>query len=320
MPEAVDVLSATRLTLEAALRAPSAHNAQPWRLSRIEGDRYELWYAFADKLLADPDDRDGLIAVGGFFETMLLAGEARGLETEFEPGVVRHASGITLGTVRFVPLLRDPDPLSEAIERRQCNRYPYDRSPLPGDLRADLEANGNVILPVANVVELVSRASILSWMDRRFVSDLATWTRFVPIAADGMTFDCLRVDRFDEVALRVALRLGRLPRWLAWFYAQRDVRLTRASSAMAVLTVEGRDPLTLFDCGRRLIRSWTLINSRGFAWHPMSVVIDQSTVSELSTLLGGRDAVAIYRVGRPTGSAAWSQRRSLDAILVPTPR
>ena len=159
MPEAVDVLSATRSTLEAALRAPSAHNAQPWRVSQIEGDRYELWYAFADKLLADPDDRDGLIAVGGFFETMRLAGEARGLETEFEPAVVRHALGITLGTVRFVPLLRAPDPLADAIERRQCNRYPYDKAPLPVDLRADLEATGNVILPAADVVHLVSEAA-----------------------------------------------------------------------------------------------------------------------------------------------------------------
>src|SRR5258708_2902484 len=101
MPEAIDISGAIRSTLEAALRAPSAHNAQPWRLSQLEGDRYELWYAFADKLLADPDDRDGLIAIGGFYETMRLEGEARGLDAVFEPGVASHASGITLGTVRF---------------------------------------------------------------------------------------------------------------------------------------------------------------------------------------------------------------------------
>jgi hypothetical protein len=135
-----------------------------------------------------------------------------------------------------------------------------------------------------------------------------------------MTFDCLRVDRFDELAVRVALRLGRLPRWLAWFYAQRDVRLTRASSAMAVLSVERRDPLDLFECGRRLIRSWTLINANGLGWHPMSVVIDHSTVSELAAMLGGLDPVAIYRVGRPLGVAAWSQRRPIESILVDAPR
>ena len=124
----------------------------------------------------------------------------------------------------------------------------------------------------------MSRASILSWRDTRFVTDLERWTRFEPIAPDGMTFDCLRLGRLDVVALRVALAMGRLPGWLAWIYAQRDVRLTRASSSMAVLIVRDRDPLTLFDAGRRLIRSWTLINALGYSWQPMSVVIDQPTV------------------------------------------
>jgi hypothetical protein len=310
---------AIRQTLVAALRAPSAHNAQPWRLTSLGDDAYELWYAYADKLLADPDDRDGIIAVGGFYETLRLAAEARGLEAAFEPAVRHHAAGIGLGRVGFGRLERSPDPLAASIDRRQCNRQPYSRESLPGDVRAELETIGNILLPIPDVVGLVSRASVLSWMDRRFVSDLERWTRFEPVAPDGMTFDCLRVDRFDEVALRLALALGKLPRWLAWFYAQRDVRLTRASSAMAVLTVDRRDPLALFDCGRWLIRSWTLLNARGLAWHPMSVVIDQATVSDLVSLIGGGDAVAIYRLGRPLGTAAWSQRRPLESILVQAP-
>jgi hypothetical protein len=51
----------------------------------------------------------------------------------------------------------------------------------------------------------------------------------------------------------------------------------------------------------------------------MSVVIDQPTVAHLARLIDGRDPVAIYRVGRPLGEAAWSQRRSLGAVLVPPP-
>jgi len=318
--EDVETPQAIEDVLRAALRAPSAHNAQPWRISRVDERTYLLWYAFTDKLLADPDDRDGLIAVGGFYETLRLAAEARGLRTEIQPEVARHRDGISLGTVTISALRDAADPLSGAIERRQCNRHPYATMPLPETLTDALETFGNVLLPPREVTGLVSRASILSWGDRRFVTDLETWTRFVDVAPDGMTFDCLRVSRFDAVALRVALRLGRLPRWLAWFYAQRDVRLTRASGAMAVLTVENREPLALFDCGRRLIRSWTAINAAGYAWHPMSVVIDQATFTDLARLVDGRDPVAIYRVGRPLGDAAWSQRRSLDAVLVPQPR
>jgi hypothetical protein len=319
MPAGTIDADTVRAILRAALRGPSAHNAQPWRLSAIDDRSYLLWYAFADKLRADPDDRDGIIAVGGFFETLRLSGEGHGVRADFEPSVARHDVGITLGTVILSRLHGAPDPLATAIGRRQCNRHPYASTPLPSGLAGELESLGNVLLSPRRVAGLVSRASVLSWKDRRFVSDLEEWTRFDDRAPDGMTFDCLRVNRIDAVALRVALRLGRLPGWLAWFYAQRDVRLTRASAAMAVLTTESRDTLTLFACGRRLIRSWTLINAQGYAWHPMSVVIDQGTVSELATMLGGRDPVAIYRVGRPAGSAAWSKRRVLDDVLVPRP-
>lgn len=308
-----------RNAIGAALRAPSAHNAQPWRLSRLAGHRYLLWYAYADKLQADPDDRDGLLAVGGFYETLRLAGEGRGLEVAFEPTTSHHQAGISLGAVTFSPLRREPDPLAAAIGKRQCNRHPYARTPIPADLARGLAALGNVLLPSEQVAGLVSRASVMSWKDSRFVSDLGEWTRFDDHHPDGMDFACLRLNRFDQLALRLALRLGRLPGWLAWIYAQRDVRLTRSSGAMAVLIADGREPQALFECGRRLIRSWTLINSSGFSWQPMSVVIDQPTVRELGTLIEGRDPVAIYRVGYTPNHAAWSKRRSLEDVLVPAP-
>jgi nitroreductase len=306
-----------RGVLTAALRAPSAHNAQPWRLTALGPNEYGIWYAKEDKLRADPDDRDGLMAVGGFYETLRLAAEAAGLAAPIEIRINEGPMGIEVGIVRFAPLDHEPDPLAGSIQRRQCNRFPYARTTLPPGLAGQLEGLGHVLLAPDRVAGLVSRASVLSWKDRRFVADLEQWTRFDDRATDGMTFDCLRLNRLDVVAFRVALRLGTLPGWLAWIYAQRDVRLTRASGAMAVLIAEDRRPESLFECGRRLIRSWTLINSLGYAWHPMSVVIDQSTVDELRGLIGGRDPVAIYRVGEAPGPAAWSKRRPLDAVLVP---
>lgn len=305
--------------INGALRAPSAHNAQPWRLSRVAPERFALWYAFADRLRADPDDRDGLMAVGGFYETLDLSAQGLGLTTTFEPEKTRHGQGITLGVISFEPLDGPPDPLAAEIGKRQCNRNKYARTPLPAGLVGELEALGNVLLSPDSVAGLVSRGSVLSWKDRRFVGDLEQWTRFQPRAPDGMTFDCLRIDRFDALALRLALRMGRLPSWLAWLYAQRDVRFTKASGAMAVLTAPGRSPQDLFACGRRLIRSWTVINGLGYAWHPMSVVIDQATVNDLRPMIGGRDPVAIYRVGYTDLGAARSQRRSIETILVPLP-
>ena len=308
-------LDLERDILTAALRAPSAHNAQPWRLSRLEVGGYRLWYAYEDKLLADPDDRDGIIATGGFFETMRLAAENRGWTTTLQLEVRNHDKGIDLGRVMLTPLKAPPDPLAASIEKRQANRHPYRRTALPARLAAQLGDLGNVLLDPNLVAPLVDRASVMAWKDPRFVTDLDEWTRFDEISPDGMTVDCLDLNGLDQWALKFALKRGRLPGWLARIYAQRDVRLTKASSAIAVLITEDRRPETLFECGRRLIRSWTAINAEGFSWHPMSIVIDQPTVRELSALIGGRDGVAIYRVGYTPEAAPWSKRRSLDSVL-----
>ena len=308
-----------RSALDAALRAPSAHNAQPWRLSRLDDGAYLLWYALADKLLADPDDRDGIMAMGGFYETLRLAAAHVGLKADLDFALREHPLGISLGTVRFAAVSVVSDPLGGAVSGRQCNRNPYSTGPLPPGLRASLEELGHLLLTPSAVAPLVARASMMAWKDSRFVTDLKEWTRFDDTSVDGMTVDCLQLSGVDQAALKFALARGRLPGGLARVYAERDVRLTRASGAMAVLVTDDREPETLFECGRRLIQSWTLINSLGYSWHPMSIVIDQPTVSELTAMIGGGDPVAIYRVGHTARPAAWSKRRGLDSVLVSPP-
>lgn len=314
---AVDPMDVSGAILSAALRAPSAHNAQPWRLSPAPEGDYVLWYAFADKLLADPDDRDGIMAAGAFYETLRLVAEGRGLTVTLQPAFRRHEQGIDLARIAFAPLTGAADPLAKFIEKRQANRNAYSNTPLPAALTEQLVELGNVLLDPAPIAPLVELASIMAWKDSRFVTDLAEWTRFDHSSPDGMTVDCLDLGTLDQIALKFALWRGKLPSWLARVYAQRDVRLTRASSAIAVLVAADRRPETLFDCGRRLLRSWTAVNGAGYAWHPMSIVIDQSTVSQLSELIGGRDGVAIYRVGHTDRAAPWSKRRSLDRVIVP---
>lgn len=304
--------------LDAARYAPSAHNAQPWRLTpRDDGRSYELWYAFADRLDADPDDRDGLIAVGAFYESLALHGAAAGRSCSFEPGVREQAGGLVLGSVTLADPGEVDEPLSVAVGKRRTNRHPYtaDRA-LPEALERDLRALGCAFVAPADVAPLVSRASVFAWRDRRFIDDLRQWTRFDDGAPDGLTCAALSLSRVDRLALRFALWRGRLPAWLARIYAQRDVRLTRSSSVVAVLSVDERTPLALFDCGRRLLRSWTTIVGAGWAYHPISIVIDQPTAPELTRLAGVKDAVAIFRVGYTQEPAVTSNRRPVSATVV----
>jgi len=305
--------------LLAAGRAPSAHNAQPWRLVPLpNGASYELHYVFEDKLDADPDDRDAFLAMGAFYETLLLASHLHNNTCEFVPALAELATGFKLGVVSIAERASSEpaDPLASAIESRITNRHPYQKVLLPKGLQTALIELGCTLLEPTLVAPLVSKASVMAWKDRRFIDDLKKWTRFHDGAPDGLTPACLNLNSTDRSALRFALARGRLPAALAWVYARRDVRLTKASSAVAVLSVDDRVPLTMFECGRRLLRCWVTITGAQHSYHPISIVIDQATAPELTRMAGVSHAVAIFRVGFTPEPAVVSNRRPLGNLLM----
>jgi hypothetical protein len=187
---------------------------------------------------------------------------------------------------------------------------------MQGELESDLRHQGCVFFDPDEMADLVHRASVLAWKDPNFTRDLKQWTRFTNEAEDGMTCRSLGLNLLDQQFLRLALRLGTLPGWLAGLYALRDVYLTRRSSAIAVLTAEDVEPASLLDAGRRLMRSWLATTGRGYATHPMSIVIDQETKHELAERIDHPHPVAIFRVGRTPKPAESSGRRKLEAVLL----
>jgi hypothetical protein len=137
--------------LTESLRAPSAHNAQPWRITPQPDGGYELHYDHLDYLPHDPDDRDAYLAMGAFLETMNLAAQRHGLSAGFTPVFSRNGTDLHIGSVRFreADADRPTDPLAEPAADRHTNRQPYDRTPLPDDLRTTLTALGCALVPLA---------------------------------------------------------------------------------------------------------------------------------------------------------------------------
>jgi hypothetical protein len=304
--------------LTEALRAPSAHNAQAWRLHPTGSDTYELHYDNLDYLPVDPDDRDAYLAMGAFYENMAFAAERHGFVSSFEPKYEKTGTDLFVGTVRVAP--REPatfmDPLAVPAATRITNRNPYLPTPLPEPLTRQLEQLGNVLLPSGEVADLVREASVLSWKNKQFVRDLGEWIRFTDDSPDGMTPGCLNLSTVDQRALKIALRAGSLPSWIARVYASRDVRLTRSAPACAVLIAKSKNVEDLFDAGRRLLRSWVAVCAATYAYCPLSIVIDEEdTAPKLNEMVGGQIAVAMYRVGFADKVAPPSNRRALASII-----
>jgi hypothetical protein len=304
--------------LEEALRAPSAHNAQPWRLVPLGRDSVELHYDHLDYLPFDPDDRDAYLALGAFYETLSLAAQRHGHRSDMAPRFTRSGSDLWVGDISIRPARagESADPLAGPAADRHTNRLRYDDTPVPAGLAAALGGLGNVMVRPRSMARLVAAASVASWQDRRFVGDLRRWTRADPHTPDGMTPAGLALTRTEWAALRLAFRAGRLPALVARAYASRDVRLLSQSVAVCVLAAPGLEPQDLFDAGRRLLRSWATIGSVGWACHPISVAVDRpETAPAVARLAGVTVPVAVYRIGHPTASVPRSNRRGLADCL-----
>ena len=331
--------------LNTAQRAPSAYNTQPWRLYPLPDDAYLLEYAYTDRLLSDAGDRNALLSMGAFYETLSMAASLQGKQVTFEPNVVQRADGLELGKVRILSLAGkegapsygrgDPcgrpepslpgkreaalDPLAPFLSLRQTNRDPYEYLPLSPKLKRDLLNLGCVLLEPQAVAPLVGKASMMAWQDARFIADLKKWTRFKKErnAPDGMTNECLCLSLLQQQAWNFAMRCNGLTAPLAWKYALHDVHLIHHSAAIAVFSAENLEPLSLFECGRRFLRAWVTINAAAFSCHPMSVVVNQPTVTELAQMAGAAHPVAMLRVGYTFKSAAWSNRREVESLPAP---
>lgn len=318
---------AHELILTAALRAPSAHNAQPWRLvADGSGTCYELHYDHNDYLPFDPDDRDAYLCLGAFVETAALAAVRYGQRVEFTPVFARDGSDLFVGriTLRAAQQSDPADALADAAADRHTNRCEYDRTPLPAALVEELEALGCVMVAPQLMSRLVAKASVCAWRDRRFVADLAAWLKLDDNEAPaGMTPAGLPLTKVETIALRLAFRARRLPAPVARIFASRDVRLLRHATAVAVLQASDLSAASLFDAGRRLLRTWVAIGSAGFAYHPISIAVDRpETAPDVAAISATACPVAVFRIGHPTSPAPRSNRRLLADVLqtkVPSP-
>lgn len=308
--------AAHRRVLSAALRAPSAHNAQPWRIHVRGGGRYELHYDHHDYLPHDPDDRDAYLCMGAFCETLVLAAAHDGLAVDLRLVLDRRGNDLHVADVELDQRLVT-DPLAAFVSDRATNRSRYTDEPLPAPLVNALRELRCALVPTTAVARIVRRASVLSWRDRRFVGDLEAWMRAEPDAPTGMTPGQLLLARYEWLALRAAFRLGRLPGWLARAYSARDVRLLGRAPAVAVLCADSDHPADLVEAGRRLLRAWVTICAHGFGYHPISIAIDRAETRPAVAALAGEHGtpVALFRIGCPTAPAAGSNRVELADVL-----
>lgn len=329
--------------LEAAGRAPSAHNTQPWVL-RWSGDTLEVSIRQERTLPAiDPAGVDILHSLGAMLENVLLTLAHLGYEAEYQ--VSDHTgSGAPALSVRWSPSSgASPDPtLYRMMPIRRTSRLPYAQESIPPEVLLAIRAAVKppcflhvLTDPVAieRVRQLTAEATVEQLAISAAANELYQWMRFSRHDRrwyrDGLNVACMGWKPWEAVVAKIVLSpkiLNVLVRMGLHRALCSDVdKQVPPAPALCLLAVEGEGTIARIEAGRCLQRVWLTAAAHGLVTHPLSAAIDiAATRPRVLGIFGvppGQRHVNLFRLGR-SANPARSPRLPADEIfsILPAPQ
>lgn len=303
-----------------AARAPSAHNTQPWQVSR-EGTSV-LARVEPDRTLpqADPTGQDTMLGMGCWVECLAIA-----LGSAVDVAVSGHAPLIS---VKVTPAAgRAPEFTVAEMTRRQV-----DRGRLLPDSRALTAASAELsrLASSATLIRVTEpvwrRAHNATALDiartPAVLQETLDWLRLHPshpdYHRDGLNARCLRIPSRlgklgDQVLGMKATRKLVIEQAHRWQPVASRLYYSRAINppARLVLAAVGKSsPTETVELGRELLRCWLVLGRHGLNVAVHSEIKDNPTTA--GTLPTG--TFAVFSAGRSTGVVPRSARRPSNGL------
>ncbi|MCC7075598.1 MAG: hypothetical protein IT198_00590 [Acidimicrobiia bacterium] len=329
-----------RNMVEAASRAPSVYNSQPWCL-RIAGG------ALCAKLdptrllpVLDPDNRLAWVSLGAAVENARLAALRTGCDVEvrwFESERARGDEGgdesetwpVVVAPVRMRGIAQADLELAGWIERQTVARGMMTSGPNPLDTA--LEAAAVSALPGARLVELpAGRRGLLVELTERVVLEGYTqprlrreqlaWVRTLPWQrrdaglrpADLVDSPFKRLLAPLVLSRPLLVPLGMGPR------LAREARAVSASTlTFVVVTGTNGGPDGWFDSGRGWQRAALALAAYGYAtdWPAAVLARAEATVRDLFEISPAEPVALLARIGVPARPVREATRRAPESML-----
>ena len=318
--------------VQAALRAPSVHNTQPWRW-RIDPDAVQLHADHHRHLAAtDPDRRDLLISCGAALHHLrvALAGQGIAAAVKLLPDPENRAH---LATVR--PVAGCPAPhlrrMWPSVAVRRTDRRQLSPRPVPVELLNALVAHaateGALLVPVTaperrrQLLVALAEASVLQRTQAGFAAELQLWTHRPVGAHDGVPTHNVPPPPLGTSAPIPQRSFGPTGLSRAPTQPGRHPDVDDGSVFLALLTTEDTTHHRL-RAGQATSAVLLTATDTGLATTPFS----QAVEVQASRLRLRRDILGVpehpqlvVRVGWPiagAGPVPPSPRRPLDAVLI----
>jgi hypothetical protein len=303
--------------VRAANLAPSGGNAQPWRLDP-QPDRLDIHLDRTRGSSMDVWSRGSYVAIGA----ALLNARSAAATSGVLGGHDLFPSTTDTDLVARLHLAGGTDPglaaLYPAVWERATNRHPGDGSALPPEtaeaLRRQVEIEGATLHLLTDRAAIDAYTDLLAESDRlRFLTphmhrEMMGELRWPGLDRldTGIDVRTLELDPADLAKLQVARRadvMAELARWDAG-RALGDTSRNRVptSSAIALVTVRGHEPIDHVRGGGGLQRLWLTAELEGWAVQPVSPVtvfaLDDDDLEGLSPPGGAPRLRAIDRAIR----------------------
>ena len=318
--------------IQIALRTPSPHNTQPWRL-RIKDDRHATLYLELARTLPDEDTTGHFLrcAMGMFLESLRIISANAGFS-------LRHFlienSGTSGSLLPFAELelegSSEPSPYSDDLfQIRMTSRLPSNGVRIDPQSTALLKQTApefgqhydqldDPVRIEAIILENI-RAIFHDLNVHAYHDEIARWFRYsneeAKAKADGLDYRCMGV---PAIQLKLMRELPQIMRWpltcdfIRWAYRKQLGKV----SHIGVISGSFFDDAAAVRAGAYLMRFWLELARQKLFIHPFgNLVTNPQAKARIHELTGINDVWLVFRIGH-TDAPPQSYRRSLNDVLI----
>ena len=286
--------------LEAAAKAPSGDNVQPWRFEIIgdNSDRLKVYNDPAvDNSLYNYRQTASFIAHGALIKNIEIAALHLGYTCNYADvsGQPNLVADITLTAVT-----PQPQELYESIFLRATNRKPYrtekilsqitDLANRFGSSNADPQIkiidDPALVEQVAAIVSLNEKLVLENYYLHKFLFDHVTWNAGQASAhPQGLYLKTLEISKPAEIVFKIASKWSRVTLFnrfgLSKKVAKENFEVYKKSGGFAAVLVNSAEQPDLLGIGKIIQEFWLSLTKRGFYAHPLTGIIFLNHAIEL---------------------------------------
>ena len=273
---------------EAASRAPSPDNNQPWAFRACEG-RVDVFHCRDRALPSDVRDMFSWTALGAAIENIVLSASTTGLASQVEYNGRPFARNDGLEHVATIQFSEGSpvDPLADWIDARTTNRKLYSSTPIESEVLARL--SDSVTDPDSKITWLSQRADLKQLAKLIGVADRIRfeYRPFHEEFHEVLRYDDEQArrsgDGLDLKTLETPAIAGTMFRWLRpWkrmalanrfglsrLFADYSAKQVKRSGAIGLLTTSELSDQGYLEAGRSLQRIWLASTKAGLAFQPL---------------------------------------------------